>query len=582
VVVVELRAGVRLDRYTLVICLGEGGQASVWKAIDPLDGGGVRALKIFQLRGSDEHNTDRARREAKASAGAQHPGLLPCRLFFEDPALNVAVLVFDYERGRSLADAMSDPRMTQEHRRCALRQLADTLAYVHARSVIHRDIKPDNVLVTDAFWGSPTEPGTLKLVDFGIAAPAGNPKPLTREGGVVGTAPYLPPELLETSGLFPTGQDYQRDVFAFGVLAWEVLIGGHPTGLPLGASRQAFAGAYLGARAGKRAWPPAAPPSPDLSIVQECLALSSAERPQSCIVVANALQTGVLDGVRARTSEPVAVDRRNSRPVTDVHVAPTTAPMGAPQHSWAASSRPVPPRVAVVGGPREPVYSGSSRPAAQKKKSWGGLLVGIGLVTAAAASVVVYFAVRQPDSEESPPPSVWTAPPAITLAPKPSVETPAPARAQVVCCSSDGKACASGRDCQPQPCDGLLGDGPWRLRVIGGFLGSGTKITEIQRTWQSSFICLKNTRTGEEQCASSYAMWTKGYDARNRVLATTGDMIAGRIEVRVMDGGVERIRAPGFGYPTGYKTTALCSNVTLHLGSWATSQGKISVYLDDP
>ncbi len=574
----------RLDRYTLVTCLGEGGQASVWKAIDPLDGGGVRALKIFQLSGGDEHNTERARREAKASAGAHHPGLLPCRVFFEDPAQNVAVLVFDYERGRSLADAMSDPRMTHEHRRCAVRQLADTLAYVHARSVVHRDIKPDNVLVTDAFWGSPVEPGTLKLVDFGIAAPAGNPKPLTREGGVVGTAPYLPPELLETSGLFPGGEDFQRDVFAFGVLAWEVLIGGHPTGLPLGASREAFAGAYLGARAGKRAWPPAAPPSPELSIVQECLALSATGRPQSCIIVANALQTGVLDTVRARTREPVAVDRRNSRPVTDVHVAPTTAPMSAPRHSWGPSDRSPSPRSSAAGGVGQgvfPVFPGPPQ-APRRKKSSTGLLASVGLMIIAVAAVLIYLAARQPLSEDSPSPPVWTAPSSITPVPGPITETPPPARTQVVCCSSDGKACPSGRDCQPQPCDGLLGDGPWRLRVIGGFLGSGAKITEIQRTWRSSFICMKNTRTGEEQCASSYVMWTKGWDAKNRVLATTADMIAGRIEVRVVDGSVEQIRALGYASPIGFKTTALCSNVTLHLGSWTPSQGKIAIYLDDP
>ncbi len=148
-------------------CLGEGGQASVWKAIDPLDGGAVRALKVFQLRGKSEQHSERARREAKASAGARHAGLLPCRGLFEDPEQDLLFLVFDYERGRSLADAMHDPRMTPEHRRSAVRQLADTLAYVHARSIIHRDVKPDNVLVTDAFWGSPAELGTLKLVDFG-------------------------------------------------------------------------------------------------------------------------------------------------------------------------------------------------------------------------------------------------------------------------------------------------------------------------------------------------------------------------------------------------------------------------------
>lgn len=568
----------RLDRYTLVAPLGEGGQATVWKAIDPLEGGAVRALKIFQLGGASPENAERARREAKAIVRSRHPGILPCRSLFEDPAEDLVGLVFDYVRGRSLADSLFDPRMTPEHRPSAVRQLAETLAYVHGLRVIHRDIKPDNVLVTDAFWQSPDEPGTLKLVDFGIAAPAGNPKPLTREGGVVGTTPYLPPELTDTNGIFDHGDDFQRDVFAFGVLAWEVLIGGHPTGLPLGASRDAFAGVYLAARAGKRLWPPEAPPSPELSVVQACLALSPSVRPGSCILVADALRTATLELARPRTSEPVAVDQRLSRSSgTELHVAPVTAPRADLQPSTSPAS----PRYAAypsgdiayrpVGIPAPP------RAPAPQKRPWK-LLLGAGLVTAAAAT---YFATRQPSSETEQPLAGWST--SVIPAPSraPAVETPAPARRAVACCNNDSNTCLSGRACRPAPCDPMV-DGPWRLRVIGGFLRNGSTTTEIQRTWQSSTICLKNTRTTEEQCASSYVMWTKGSDSKNRVLATTSDLIDGNIEVRVVDGGIERSRGRAFGSPVGYKSTALCMKVILHLHQYQPDDGQIAVFLDDP
>jgi len=564
-----------------VASLGEGGQATVWKAIDPLEGGAVRAIKIFQLGSASPENAERARREAKAIGRSRHPGILPCLSLFENPAEDLLGLVFEYVRGRSLSDSLFDPRMTQEHRRTALRQLADTLAYVHGLRVIHRDIKPDNVLVTDAFWESPAEAGTLKLVDFGIAAAAGNPKPLTRVGGVVGTAPYLPPELVDTTGLFEAGDDFQRDVFAFGVLAWEVLIGGHPTGMPLGASRDAFAGVYLTARAGKRVWPPEAPPSPELPIVRACLALSPSARPGSCVVVADALRTGVLDLGRPRTSEPVALDQRSSRSSgTELHVAPRTGP---PSDTRRAPS-PTSPRYAAyppgdaayqpVGIPPPP------RAPPPRKMPWA-LLLGAALLSTAVVTFTVYFMTKQPSSEA--PPSVSAPSTSVTPAPSraPTVELPTLPGPVVACCNNDSNACLSGRACRPAPCE-PMGDGPWRLRVVGGFLRNGSQTTEIQRTWQSSSICLRNTRTGEEQCASSYAMWTRGSDSKNRLLATTSDLVDGNIDVRVVDGGIERSRERTFGSPVGYKSTALCMKVILHLRQYKPDEGQIAVFLDDP
>ncbi|MFO0587494.1 MAG: protein kinase [Polyangiaceae bacterium] len=589
----DLRPGVRLDRYTLVLRLGEGGQASVWKAIDPLDGGAVRALKVFALGGDDDPRTERARREAKASAGARHPGLLPCRGLVEDLSQGVVLLVFDFVRGRSLADALKDPQMTAEHRRCAVKQLAETLAYVHASGIVHRDIKPDNVLVTDAFWDAPGEVGTLKLVDFGIAAPVGNPHPLTQEGSVVGTAPYLPPELVDRSGAFPAGEDLQRDVFAFGVLAWEVLVGGHPSGLPLQASREAFAGVYLAALAKKRMWPPAAPPSPELAVVQTCLSLDASTRPASCVVVSEALPAGERIGKSSRTSEPVSMEEGQRRSQTEGHVSPTTAPMTREpviSASPRASGPPIdggamwtPPPLPVSGG--DSMYGGQRESGRARQKNSTLVYVAAG-ASVLAVALVAYLVGRSNNDAPAPmvisPPVPQTVTP-LTIHPRQTtdVPSPVPARTPVVCCLPNASTCESGRDCQPQPCSALVGDGPFRLRVIGGYLGTDPK-DQVQFRGKSTRICVMNLRTGEEQCALSSTLYTQRYDAVNRTTATMADMIGGKIRMRIYNGSFLLYDGAAVANPTGYKATALCSNIVFHLGTWDSYAGKISVYLDDP
>ena len=101
---------------------------------------------------------------------------------------------------------LDDARLGHAERVAILDHVAGALAYVHARGITHRDLKPENVLVANAFFDEPTRPGAVRLIDFGIAAPVGNPRPLTREGSVVGTDRYLPPELL-SSAARPSGTD---------------------------------------------------------------------------------------------------------------------------------------------------------------------------------------------------------------------------------------------------------------------------------------------------------------------------------------------------------------------------------------
>jgi serine/threonine protein kinase len=225
-----LAPGALVDRYRLVAALGEGGQGSVWKAIDQLPPHPERALKLMSLRGMSPDLLARARREAHTLAQLQHPSLVRCFGLFESYELAILGLALELVHGPTAEQALRDPRFTPHHRMALLKQVAGALAYLHDQGIVHRDLKEANIVLAPEFWDYPDSPGTIKLIDLGIASAIGNAEGLTGEGRFIGTLPYVAPETLAPRRFPGPAHTPAADVFAFGVIASQLLLGRHPAG----------------------------------------------------------------------------------------------------------------------------------------------------------------------------------------------------------------------------------------------------------------------------------------------------------------------------------------------------------------
>ena len=201
------------SRYTLVEPLGSGGMAEVYLAHDEVLDREV-ALKI--LRGQyadDEEFVERFRREAQSAAGLSHPNIVSIydRGRSEDGAYYIAM---EYVPRGTLKDRISrDGALEPGMAAGVALQIADALQAAHESGVIHRDIKPQNVLITKT--------GDIKVTDFGIARATSSP--LTATSAVLGTAGYMSPE--QAMGE-PVGQG--SDLYSLGVILYEMLTGDIP------------------------------------------------------------------------------------------------------------------------------------------------------------------------------------------------------------------------------------------------------------------------------------------------------------------------------------------------------------------
>jgi hypothetical protein len=202
-------------QYRLIRLLGHGGMGAVYLARDLTLDREV-AIKVVKTASEGRDMYERFRREARTAAKLSHPNIVPLHAFGEVEGM--PYFVMGYVRGESLADRLRrDGKLPEEEARRIFAEIADALDHAHRQGVIHRDIKPDNVLLED-------ESGRALLTDFGVAKAVGKGETLTRLGNVVGTPHYMSPE--QASGRADI--DGRSDIYSLGVMAYAMLAGRLP------------------------------------------------------------------------------------------------------------------------------------------------------------------------------------------------------------------------------------------------------------------------------------------------------------------------------------------------------------------
>jgi len=201
------------DRYEIAEKLGAGGMAVVYRAQDALL---QRPVTVKVLRGefaADENVVRRFRREAQAAAALSHPNIVG--VYDVGRQEEIHYIVMEYIQGKTLKEVIADrgPLPADEAVRVA-RQIAEALKHAHAHRIIHRDVKPHNVLITDE--------GRVKVTDFGIAG-AATGTTVTYPGALLGTVYYFSPE--QAQGRYG---DERSDLYALGVVLYEMLTGKLP------------------------------------------------------------------------------------------------------------------------------------------------------------------------------------------------------------------------------------------------------------------------------------------------------------------------------------------------------------------
>jgi len=193
-------------RYRLGTLLGRGGMSDVFRAVDEVNSTDV-AIKI--VRSPDREYAQRLAQEAQALRRFSHPGLV--QLFETGVNGDMAYLVMEFVDGPSLDQVLRQGPLTTVETASIGSSLADALAYAHAQGVVHRDVKPANILIG--------ADGLARLTDFGIARLV-DTSTLTLTGTMLGTATYMAPEQLENHAVGPSA-----DVWSLGIVLLECLTG---------------------------------------------------------------------------------------------------------------------------------------------------------------------------------------------------------------------------------------------------------------------------------------------------------------------------------------------------------------------
>lgn len=205
-------------RYAVLERVGSGGMAEVYRARDDLLGREVAIKVLHEHFSKDRSFVERFRREAQAAANLNHPNIVS--LYDYGSSDDTYFIVMEFIEGRSLSDIIdAEGPLLPERAAEIAADVASALERAHSNGLVHRDVKPSNIMITDS--------GQTKVTDFGIARALGGDgeQTMTQTGMVIGTASYLSPEQAQGHPV-----DGRSDVYALGVVLYEMLTGRPPFG----------------------------------------------------------------------------------------------------------------------------------------------------------------------------------------------------------------------------------------------------------------------------------------------------------------------------------------------------------------
>ena len=204
------------DRYRVERSVGRGGMAEVFLAHDLLLDRPVALKVLFPEYANDANFVERFRREAQSAAGLTHPNIVA--VYDWGKVNNTYFIAMEFVQGRTLASILKEKLRLTARQACDVAvDVASALGFAHENGVVHRDIKPGNILIGST--------GQVKVADFGIARALGSAveEGLTQTGSVMGTATYLSPE--QAQGSQP---DPRSDIYSLGVVMYEMVAGRAP------------------------------------------------------------------------------------------------------------------------------------------------------------------------------------------------------------------------------------------------------------------------------------------------------------------------------------------------------------------
>ena len=284
----------KLGRYEVVRELGKGAMGIVYLAKDPLIGRLVALKTIRAAAHADDDETkefqQRFIREAQAAGILNHPAIVTVHDIGQDDASGVSFIAMEYVEGFNLKEVLNQGRtLTFEMIGDIVAQVAEALDFAHAKGIVHRDVKPANIILVDG--------SRAKITDFGIAKIASGAANLTTTGQFLGTPNYMAPEQVKGAPV-----DGRTDIFALGICLYECLT-----------RRKPFGGDSLTSISYKIVHEPFASlheinpqiPSGFEEIVANCLAKDPTKRYQRARDLATALRAVIRGDKPVRPAEPV-------------------------------------------------------------------------------------------------------------------------------------------------------------------------------------------------------------------------------------------------------------------------------------